>query len=304
MKNVCRTPKVTVTEKEWRDRVGLKMIVVFISTVGFCMLSFAVISFASLSKSSDPMKLEGLILAHRGTDEARTYPENTLAAIRHVHAQGADGIEIDVQLTKDGQMVLMHDLTLEKMTGDTRRIDEVTLNELQLLPLKHTGEGTHTIPTLEEALDVCHELGLVVNIELKQVQNPKVLAQKLTNLFEEKNLYGRAFVSSFLRDHLYALRKASSKITSVWITEEQSVYLNPKNILYRATALSITPKLLGIDGIFFHTSMLKGRLKRADEAKRAGYQVGVWTLNSAEDMKKLSSVSKLIITDRVETFTA
>lgn len=280
-------------------RRKMVVVLVFLALASGVLLGI----YLPLPRSHAPIKLEGLTFAHRGADQARTYPENSLAAIRFVHGQGADGIEIDVQLTKDGQLVLMHDLSLEKMTGDFRRVDEVTFDEIRSLSLKHTNDEIHQIPSLEEVIDLCDELGLIINIEMKPVKNPKLLANKLIELFNRKNLYHRAFVSSFEWDNLYQIRKASQKITSVWITEGTKAFGNPSRILYRLAALSFMPKLLGVDAVFPHCSLLLEKPDRADEIKSQGYQLGTWTLNKLEDKEKLQNISKLTITDRLENFT-
>lgn len=93
-----------------------------------------------------------LVVAHRG--DWRYAPENSLAAIENVIKMGCDVVEIDIQKTKDGHLILMHDNTLDRTTTGHGKISDQTLNDVKKLKLRN-GLGIHTrhtVPTLEEAL--------------------------------------------------------------------------------------------------------------------------------------------------------
>ncbi len=108
--------------------------------------------------------IEGAVIAHRGlhTDDARR-PENSLAAFREAVREGFP-IELDVHLSADGEVVVFHDDTLERMTGDPRAISEVTLTGLDELRLLGSDER---IPTLGEVLDLV-DGRVPVLVEIKQ----------------------------------------------------------------------------------------------------------------------------------------
>jgi glycerophosphoryl diester phosphodiesterase len=92
-------------------------------------------------------------MAHRGDSDHA--PENTLAAFRLAAAAGADIIETDLWFTADGHLVCHHDETLERMTGDPRRVNEVPLAEIQRLPIRSRFAADHPaerIPTLAAVL--------------------------------------------------------------------------------------------------------------------------------------------------------
>lgn len=93
-----------------------------------------------------------LVAAHRG--DWRNYPENSIAAIKSAIEMGADIIEIDIQKTKDGQLVLMHDETINRTTNGNGKVGDHTLDSLRKFFLKNgLGRVTgHRIPTLEEAM--------------------------------------------------------------------------------------------------------------------------------------------------------
>lgn len=103
-------------------------------------------------KIVDATNNEVLVVAHRG--DWRYSPENSLAAIAHSIKQGADIVELDVQKTKDGKLILMHDATLDRTTTGTGRVCDWTLDSIKTLFLRNGAalRTKHRVPTLEEAL--------------------------------------------------------------------------------------------------------------------------------------------------------
>lgn len=103
-------------------------------------------------KIVDATNNEVLVVAHRG--DWRYAPENSLAAIAHSIKQGADIVELDVQKTKDGKLILMHDATLDRTTTGTGRVCDWTLDSIKTLFLRNGAalRTKHRVPTLEEAL--------------------------------------------------------------------------------------------------------------------------------------------------------
>jgi glycerophosphoryl diester phosphodiesterase len=100
----------------------------------------------------EPKSKEVLVIVHRG--DWRNAPENSIRAIENTIKMGADMVEIDIQKTKDGQLILMHDKTLNRTTNGKGNVSDFTLEEIKKLYLK-SGIGIethHRIPTLEEAM--------------------------------------------------------------------------------------------------------------------------------------------------------
>ena len=99
-----------------------------------------------------PNRTSVLVVAHRA--DWRFAPENSLAAIENSIRLGADVVELDVQKTKDGQLILMHDKTLDRTTTGKGKIAEWTLDSIRTLRLKNGAalKTKHRVPTLEEAL--------------------------------------------------------------------------------------------------------------------------------------------------------
>lgn len=105
-----------------------------------------------LSKLNNPDLQEVLVVAHRG--DWRNFPENSLAAIESAVKMGVDIVELDVQRTKDGQLILMHDKTLDRTTTGKGNISDWTLDSIRTLKLKNgcAIKTIHNVTTLEEAL--------------------------------------------------------------------------------------------------------------------------------------------------------
>lgn len=114
------------------------------------------------------------VAAHRGF--SAKYPENTMPAFRAAAALGVDQLETDVQLTKDGQLVILHDATVDRTTNGSGRIRELTLSEVKKLdagkPRGMEKQG-YTVPTLEEFLDFLKTLpDMTLDLELKVYPAP------------------------------------------------------------------------------------------------------------------------------------
>ena len=124
----------------------------------FVLMVFSVLSFAQDRVSLIREKLlkrdnsSVIVVAHRG--DWRNFPENSLEAIDNAIKMGVDIVELDVQRTKDGKLILMHDMTLNRTTTGKGKISEVTLDSIQKLRLKNgcAVRTIHKVPTLEEAL--------------------------------------------------------------------------------------------------------------------------------------------------------
>lgn len=122
----------------------------------FLVLPFSVFAQDSVEriyrKVTDPNNKEITVVAHRA--DWRTAPENSIAAIESSIRQGADVVELDVQKTKDGQLILMHDKSLDRTTTGKGKIAEWTLDSIKTLYLKNGAalKTKHRVPTLEEAL--------------------------------------------------------------------------------------------------------------------------------------------------------
>ncbi|MBR5093589.1 MAG: glycerophosphodiester phosphodiesterase [Oscillospiraceae bacterium] len=133
----------------------------------------------------------GANIAHRGLHSRdKSVPENSLEAFR-LAAEAGYGMELDVQLTRDGQVVVFHDNDLERVCGVLDRVDEWSFEELQTLGLCGTA---HKIPLFSQVLDVVHGRTPLI-VELKSGRRNKELCEKTYALLE--NYRGEVCVESF-----------------------------------------------------------------------------------------------------------
>ncbi len=144
-----------------------------------------------------------LIIAHRGS--RGTHPENTIAALREGIASGADMVEFDVRLTRDGELVLFHDFHLYRTHKQMNIIRTLTLAELQ----KRTAGSAYPIVTLRQALKECGDK-ILINIEVKDRGSGKKTIELVMS--EYKNSLKNIMISSFSARELLAVRKKSKKI--------------------------------------------------------------------------------------------
>lgn len=156
--------------------------------------------------SADTESLRNVnIWAHRGSSMMN--PENTLLAFRKAaELEGITGIEFGVQLTKDGEIVVIHDEKVDRTTDGTGNVRDYTLNELKQLTISGDGE-VHSIPTLRETFEMlapyCKNKGLRLNIELKNsIIRYEGMEQKVIDMVSEFNLEDYVVYSSFNHDSI------------------------------------------------------------------------------------------------------
>lgn len=156
--------------------------------------------------SADTESLRNVnIWAHRGSSMMN--PENTLLAFRKAaELEGITGIEFEVQLTKDGEIVVIHDEKVDRTTDGTGNVRDYTLNELKQLTISGDGE-VHSIPTLRETFEMlapyCKNKGLRLNIELKNsIIRYEGMEQKVIDMVSEFNLEDYVVYSSFNHDSI------------------------------------------------------------------------------------------------------
>ena len=143
------------------------------------------------AKKEQKAPFSGLMAAHRGLYEKdQSVPENTLEAFRRA-AAGGYGVELDVQLSSDGAVVVFHDDTVDRMTTEQGRVDSFTLRELQAMPLKDT---EHRIPLFTDVMAVLDGVSPTI-VELKSTENYPELCEKTLAIL--RTLKGPYCVESF-----------------------------------------------------------------------------------------------------------
>ena len=232
-------------------------------------------------------------------------PENTLAAARKALELGAHMWELDVQMTADEQLIVIHDTTL-KRTSNVRdvfpnrkpwRVHEFTLDEFRLLdfgawfkqrdPFGQIGAGKVTAPelasyegepapTLEEALTFTRKHNWLANIEiidLKGKPGNTQIVDKVVRLVEKLDMLDMVLISSFNHDYLAQIRSGHSRIaTGVLVTKPHS---QPASLLRRLGAQSYHPRRIAV------------RSKDIASLNIQGFRVYVRTINKRETMQRL-----------------
>ncbi|MDQ0156449.1 glycerophosphodiester phosphodiesterase [Robertmurraya andreesenii] len=139
-----------------------------------------------------------LIFAHRGY--SAKYPENTMKAFKEAEKAGADGIELDVQLTKDGEIVVIHDEKVDRTTNGTGYVIDFTFEELRKLDAGHKKSllKKEPIPSLREVLEWLKTNNLKCNIEIKSnLATFMKIEQPVISMVQEFGLSDRIIISSF-----------------------------------------------------------------------------------------------------------
>ncbi|MCJ7615644.1 MAG: hypothetical protein MUO43_03805 [Desulfobacterales bacterium] len=127
-----------------------------------------------------------MIMGHRGA--AALEPENTLLSIRKAMEIGVDAVEIDVHLSKDKEIVLMHDSTLDRTTNGTGPVNNYTLSELK----KYDAGKGETIPTLQQVMELTDKKVILV-IELKEKDTEKIVVEQIKKNGLKDNVYVISF---------------------------------------------------------------------------------------------------------------
>ncbi len=138
------------------------------------------------------------VWAHRGASSEA--PENSLAAFARAIAVGADGIELDVQRTADGILVVTHDETTDRLTGQPGQVAQLTLADLRRLDFAAfwPDQPAVILPTLDEVLDLCRNTSLRINIELKNSEVPyRGMEKQVVGRVKAFGLQDQVIYSSF-----------------------------------------------------------------------------------------------------------
>jgi glycerophosphoryl diester phosphodiesterase len=221
-----------------------------------------------------------LIYAHRGY--SANYPENTLSAFEAALPY-VDGIELDVQLSKDGRLVVIHDETVDRTTDGTGWVKDMTLQELRQLKI----DGYERIPTLEEVLGLIERSDVTLNVELKTDQYAYPGIERLAWLaVDEFHMTGRVVFSSFNRETLVRMRDVAphARLAVLTLTGESDTVLFAETI--RAEAIHAQTEFIGS--------------KAWEEMRRTPLETRLYTINDVKDLPLMPVAA--IMTDEVERF--
>ena len=234
------------------------------------------------SELSEELLIETEITAHRGSSV--TAPENTIPAIEKAMEEMADSVEIDVQMTSDGVIVLGHDASLKRVAGVNRSIASMTFAQLEQLDVgswfSKSYEGTR-IPALSEVLELCSQkIGL--NIEIKYVGKNSDLPEKTAEMIKAYGMENQCVVTSTNLPYLRRVKEVLPEVRTGYIIS--AAYGN----FYSSEDVDFISIRSG-----FVTSAL---MQNAHEQGKAVY---AWTVNSKSELERLTLLGvDGIITDR------
>ncbi|WP_414055021.1 glycerophosphodiester phosphodiesterase family protein [Macrococcus equi] len=160
------------------------------------------------------------IIGHRGY--AALYPENTMISFKKAYEHGADGIELDIHLTKDNEIVVIHDPTLNRTTNQKGKVNECTLTEIKNARIKSSlfKVTDEQVPTLKEVMDWIIETDLVINIEVKGIIKGE-LEDILVQLLNQYDMKERIIISSFNLDSLLRIEQLDSSYHTALLTDKK-----------------------------------------------------------------------------------
>ena len=244
-----------------------------------------------------------LNIAHRGARSLA--PENTLAAARKALQFGADMWELDVRMTADDELIVLHDNTLER-TSNVRDafpgrhpwlVHQFTIEEIRLLdfgswfteqdPFGQIATGVvansdlasyvgEPAPTLEEALNFTFQHGWLVNLEIKDlagIPGEDRIVKKVIAQVEKLNMVDRVLISSFNLSYLAQVRESHSEIfTGILVSRRHP---RPDILLQQLKAQAYHPRRTAI------------RLADIPLLKDQGFSVNVWNVNEQKTMKRM-----------------
>lgn len=215
------------------------------------------------------------IFAHRG---ASAYaPENTLEAFQLAMNQGADGIELDVQLTKDGELVVIHDETIDRVSDEKGAVRDYTLEELKKISVSNHFEQYPDvkIPTLREVLELVKPGTMEINIELKTgiFWYPEI-ERKVLELVKEEGMEDRIIYSSFNHYSVQKIKELSPEAETAYLIGD---------VMLDVAAYTKNTGIKGLHPALFHVKMADF-LK---EYKESGIVLRVWTVNEKDQIRWL-----------------
>ena len=281
---------ITIKSEEKKKNIkfnkNLKYAVIILwifAIAGGSIFTYQVITGKANLNIEHTRKME--ITAHRGA--SIKYPENTMAAFRGAKKLGADWIELDVQQTKDKQIVVSHDTNLNRVTGVNKDIIDMNYSEIKKLDAgsffnkKFKGEK---IPLLKEVLEFAKKNNIRLNIELKPTGKEKNFEKQVVDLIKEYNFEDRCVVTSQVYNVLKKIKKYDKDIKTVYV---MSIAIGKITDAKYADAFSIEA-----------TNVTETQVSRVHNA---GKELYAWTVNKEESINKMIDMNvDNIITDNIK----
>lgn len=262
--------------RKWRTTFAVLLVVIVSLN---CVYAYLLLNDAAVNY------LDGLgipqITSHRGNSTAA--PENTMLAVEYAVRDLSDCVEIDVQETLDGQIVVIHDTNLKRTTGLDQNVWETTYAEIQELDAGFWFDPQiqdAKIPTLDEVLDYC-DGKINLNIEIKGYEHADNLEQSVIDIIEAHDMESQCYFTSFNYNSLRTIKTINPDFQTGYIVS--AAYGDFSRMKY-ADFFSVRS-----------TSITSNMVK---EIHASGKQVHAWTVNGPDEMRNLMELGvDNIITD-------
>lgn len=219
------------------------------------------------------------IIAHRGF--SGKYPENTMLAFEKAVELGVDGIEMDVHVVKDGELVIIHDEWLDRTTDGKGEVRSYTVDELKRFDASASFRGVYgknEIPTLREYFELVKDIpGFLTNIELKtgHFEYPGI-EDKVITMIEQYALQDRIILSSFNHYTVMRCRERNPEIERGFLTGDRIYHFGE----YAESR----------DCRCCHPCYDSLTEEAVKEMKAHGRKINTWTVNEVEDIRRLSQM--------------
>jgi glycerophosphoryl diester phosphodiesterase len=226
------------------------------------------------------MRYQTKIYGHRGASQYA--PENTMEAFQMAYDMGADGIEFDVQMTRDGYLVVTHDEEISRVSDGKGYVKDYSLEELRGFQFNRTHpkyEGVR-IPLLEEVLEQfvqsrpkCDK-EFLFNIELKNnIFSYEGMEEKVLKIVKEKKVLGRTLFSSFSHASMLKLREIEESAKVAFLYCDGIMDIGDYAEKYKINTVHPAWYLLNRKGIF-------------EDLRERGIEINIWTINSGKEIRR------------------
>ncbi|MDQ8036411.1 MAG: glycerophosphodiester phosphodiesterase [Pedobacter sp.] len=218
------------------------------------------------------------LIGHRGArGEA---PENTLGGFRYLRDLGVLAVELDIQVSADKELVVIHDSFLERSTLASGQIGEYTVAQLQAVDATHRAfpawPQTEGVPTLRAVMEVLHDFQHIqFEVKARTEEDSRLVAEKFPALWREFGFGERAYSTSFNPRYLQLLKDSAPEIPRGFLFEKD----------FAGDAIA-TALALGCRSIGPHQERCTAEL--IGQAHSAGLKVSTWTVNTVERMQELA----------------
>ena len=230
-----------------------------------------------------------LIIGHRGASAIA--PENTLAAFRQALADGAEGLEFDVRLSKDGEVFVFHDATLTRLSDRKNFVSSLNADELRKIDvgawfnkrranISGADFSGETIPTLRETLEFLRDFKGLIYIELKCRESEiEKLVEAVSKIISGSTLLPQIIVKSFQLEAIPHIRKICPKVKTAALFAPKIM-----TILRKEKRLVNIAHELGADMLSVHFSLATRKLMK--KAAKKNLPVTIWTADNPRWIKR------------------